>query len=242
MAPFIGITTYQKIDGDGRSYDTLPRVSAEKAFEEAVWQVGGIPIFLPEVEHVDQAKMLCTKIDGLIIIGGPDVDPGLYHEDAHKEIGHIDYKRDKSDLAYIQVADELKLPILGICRGLQLLNVAFGGTLYQDLAQCGSWEIQHDQKTPVSEPIHAVNVSKDSMLYAAVGTDEIWVNSVHHQAIKSLSSKFKVTSRSRDHIIEAIESKEGHHILAVQWHPELLFKTCHHGQAIFRWLILAAGD
>lgn len=240
MKPWIGITTYEMSQGAGNRYGSLPLRVAESAFEKAIWQTGGIPVLLPQVSSRQEAGELCERLDGILIIGGHDVDPTHYGEAPHIKLGELDIARDQSDLAYIEAAEEIYLPILGVCRGMQLLNVAFGGSLYQDLSENETWKIQHDQKTAVSEPFHEINVERESILYDLLGTEHTKVNTVHHQAIKDLSPQFKITATSPDQIIEAVESTGDHPMIGVQWHPELLFEKSKGQLAIFEWLIQAS--
>lgn len=180
------------------------------------------------------------RLDGLILVGGNDVDPKHYGEEPRVKLGKLDPARDQSDMAYIEACNELYIPVLGVCRGMQLLNVAYGGSLYQDLSEIESWKIQHDQATPVSEPLHEIKVEENTILSQLLKSENAMVNTVHHQAIKDLSPQFEVSARSSDGIVEAIESAEGPAMLGVQWHPELLFEKSEEQLAIFKWLTTSA--
>lgn len=240
MKPWIGVTTYIKTQGDEKRYGSLPLQVTEAYFEQAVKQAGGIPLLLPQVNSKEAAGELTERLDGLVVIGGSDVAPNLYGETPHKKLGAVEPQRDQSDLLYIETFMEKKLPVLGVCRGMQLLNVLQGGSLYQDLSQIESWAIQHDQATAVTLPTHDVTLQKVSVLYELFAEETLSVNTVHHQALRTLGKDLKVTAMSPDGIIEAIESTTAPHILGVQWHPELLLQAKPSHRLIFDWLVQQA--
>ncbi|MDR0200491.1 MAG: gamma-glutamyl-gamma-aminobutyrate hydrolase family protein [Streptococcaceae bacterium] len=195
--------------------------------KEAIFAAGGIPIVLPfpedttRVEETTQA--LVKTFDGLVIPGGPDLDPINFGEEPIAELGRSNYKRDAFELALVKAAQETGKPILGICRGLQLINVALGGTLYQDLAvQYPQIRIKHAQAAPGEQPTHHVAMSPGSYLYQLFG-DSAYVNSRHHQAAHKIAKGLTVVATSPDGVIEALESSDGE-ILAVQWHPENMWR------------------
>lgn len=200
---------------------------APRDVKEAILAAGGIPIILPFPEDIAQAKEIAeaaVKIfDGLLIPGGPDVDPTLYGEEPIMALGRTAYQRDHYEVALVKAAAAAGKPILGICRGIQLINVAFGGNLYQDLVtQNHQVRLKHSQNSWGSFPTHHVNIAKDSRLFSSLGT-RAYVNSRHHQAIKKVADNFKVVAKAPDDVIEAIESEDGN-VLAVQWHPENLWQ------------------
>ncbi|AYG00178.1 gamma-glutamyl-gamma-aminobutyrate hydrolase family protein [Lactococcus allomyrinae] len=201
---------------------------APRDLKEVIIEAGGIPIILPFPENVSLADEFAREavrlFDGLIIPGGPDIDPTFFGEEPIREIGRTAYQRDYYEIALVKAARKANKPIFGICRGLQLINVAFGGTLYQDLAvqNLGS-NLKHSQSAPGGFPTHHVKIDESSHLYETFGS-EAYVNSRHHQAVKDLAKGFNVIATAYDGVVEAIESKE-EDILAVQWHPENMWRS-----------------
>lgn len=191
-------------------------------------------IILPIVDDEESIKTQISLADALILSGGYDVNPKFYNEEASKNLGQICTKRDVYELKLIKYAILKNIPILGICRGLQILNVYFGGTLYQDINSLKN-TIKHSQDKEPKEEIHSVKLS--SKLLEIFKQDEIMVNSFHHQAIKKLASNFEICALAKDNIIEGIFSKEHDFILAIQWHPEMLHESNINMNKIFQTLI-----
>lgn len=200
-----------------RAADFVPR-----ELVDAVLAVGGTPIGLPYLPSQRVASLL-PSLDGIILTGGPDLDPALMNEEPIPELGRTYRPRDDFELALVRLAAAQGIPILGICRGTQLLNVALGGTVYQDLpTQYPGRLIQHQQLTSGNLPVHHVSV-QPSALQRAVGPHP-FVNSRHHQAIKVPAHGLKVVAKAADGVIEALESADAK-IQGVQWHPENLWQT-----------------
>ena len=221
-APIIGINGMRWPDGAEEMF-TMDKTQIH--YIRAVQRAGGIPISLPVLEDFDIEiiKRQIELIDGLLIQGGVDVSPSLFGEEPKPELDITDIQTDKYILELINLAKERKIPIFGICKGIQILNVAYGGTLYQDLKYAGLDSNSHKQKeNTICNYKHTVKVEKNSLLSQMIPDKEIlYVNSFHHQAIKDLSKGFVVDAKSEDGIIEAIHLKdENHWIFAVQWHPE----------------------
>ncbi|MDD4495718.1 MAG: gamma-glutamyl-gamma-aminobutyrate hydrolase family protein, partial [Eubacteriales bacterium] len=161
------------------------------------------------------------KIDGLYATGGHDIDPTLFGEEPHPGLGTVIPARDQSEIKLIKKMMEMKKPILGVCRGGQILNIASGGDMYQDInSQIDKQLLQHRQKAPVEHMSHYVHVEKDSLLYRITGEEKFKINSYHHQANRNVSKGFQVSGKASDGIVEAIESKELPFVLGLQWHPE----------------------
>jgi putative glutamine amidotransferase len=206
----IGLTT------DTRDVDfgveVIRSATVGRDYVEAVWEAGGLPVLLPTVDISGAVPMLeaCT---GLLLIGGGDIEPAAYGEAAHPNTSGIDTGRDTFELTLTRAALERNIPILGVCRGAQLLNVAFGGSLRQDLNSdlCHHWS--------GFEPAHSVVLDPDSLLSDLYGTPELNVNSLHHQAVARLGAGLRATAWSPDMAIEAIEH-ESRWAVGVQWHPE----------------------
>lgn len=191
-----------------------------KTYVESVIKAGGSPVILPITDNEEVIEQQVDAIDALILTGGADLDPMLYGQDPRPELGQVTPQRDAYDMVLIRIAVQKGKPILGICRGLQGLNIAFGGTLFQDIPTTYNKDyIKHDQERDPQFGIHMINISKGSQLHDILGVDSLVVNSRHHQAIDRLAQVFTITARTSDGIIEAIENKEKK-ILALQFHPE----------------------
>ncbi len=209
--PLIGISCSHS---DG--YSTVRRT-----YTESVLLSGGLPVLIPITENEEALDELLTRIDALILIGGADINPSYYGEDPIEQLGEVDSLRDVYDLALIHRAAVRKLPILGICRGEQLINVAFGGTLYQDIpTQHPDTTVHHQQDLPNSVPTHTVTLLPESVIAQVTGQTQLFTNSHHHQAVKQVAPGFRVTGWATDGIPEVIEPTNGQHIWGVQFHPE----------------------
>lgn len=217
MKPIIGVTSSETFNGS-KEYcqvhiDNITAIS----------KAGGIPMILPNVEDLSELKRLASQLDGLYLTGGEDVDPQLYNEEPIPELGIINPRRDLFEIKITQIMLEQQKPVLGVCRGCQVLNVALGGSLYQDIySQIDGKLLKHRQSAPDGHMTHFVHVEKDSLLYRLIGLEQFKVNSRHHQAVSSVASKLKVSAVASDGIVEAIESDASNFILGVQWHPENL--------------------
>lgn len=236
MEPIIGITANSTFI-DNRSYPELHKINASpRNISKAVTLAGGLPIIIP-VNEPDIAEKYAHIIDGLILSGGEDVTPELYGEDARHTIRVTYPKRDKAEVALTKKVLEKGKPILGICRGLQLINVMFGGTLYQDLSENKEMFIKHIQETPSNHPIHTVGIDEHSYMSSFL-KEEIFVNSYHHQAIRELGQGLRISATSSDGVIEAIESIDPKtNIIAIQWHPENLYYKHEDHMALFHNLV-----
>lgn len=158
-----------------------------------------------------------------ILIGGADIHPSYYNEEPIEQLGEVDSLRDVYDIALIRLAAQRNVPMLGICRGEQLINVAFGGTLYQDIpAQYPDTTVRHNQKEPSSVPTHTVHLLQGSAIAQITGQTELFTNTHHHQAVKQAAPGFRITAWATDSIPEAIENINGKPIWGVQFHPEAL--------------------
>lgn len=213
MKPLIGVSP--SISENERLY----QISSHNI--SAISKAGGMPIILPYVTNENDIKQMVQTIDGLYITGGTDVDPNLYGEEPHQKLETVYPTRDNFEQSIIKETLMLDKPILGVCRGCQILNVAAGGNLYQDIySQISGNLIQHYQKSPKGHGSHEIHIRKDSLLHQLVGVERWRVNSRHHQASKNIVNSFQVSAKTIDGIIEAIESKEHTFVLGLQWHPE----------------------
>lgn len=215
-APRIGVT------GTTRQFDGASRSAVNSAYVQATLRAGGIPLVLPPIIRSEDVASVVDVIDGLLLTGGEDIDPSYFGEAPHPKLGTVDPDRDRFELAILREAWDRRIPILAICRGIQVVNVAFGGTLWQDIpSQRPSSGIAHTTKLPRDHRTHIVNLTPDSRAARALGGTRIEVNSFHHQSIKGLAGGFAVTGLAPDDEIEAIESVgDAPWLLAVQWHPE----------------------
>jgi putative glutamine amidotransferase len=192
-------------------------------YSEAVVQFGGLPVMLPNLSP-ELAEAYLAEADGLLLTGGVDVDPAYFGEEPHPLLGLVDLPRDRFEIALYQAARAHGIPVLGICRGHQIINVAAGGTLHQHLPAVAN-TVQHEQIDISGTPSHGVALEPASVLAKAFGAEKIRTNSYHHQAVDKPGKGFKITGRSADGLAEAIESTEGTFVLGVQWHPEMSFQA-----------------
>ena len=209
------------------------------SYLNAIIEAGGIPIILPLIDNEEDVENLAKRFDGFLLTGGQDINPKIYNSKKESHCGDISDGRDTMERMLLEKILELNKPILAICRGFQLLNSYLGGNLYQDISiekNNGSVSI-HKQEKPYTKPIHKVKVKKDSLLFKITNKDEFDVNSMHHQAIKELSSKLEAAAVSEDGIIESIYLNNNNFVLGVQWHPELLYKDFEEHELIFKSFI-----
>ena len=199
------------------------KMFVNETYTEAVYKSEAIAFIIPMTDNKTMLKKSIEKIDGLILTGGVDVHPFYFNEEPHQKIGEINKDRDEFDLLIIKYAVEMKKPILAICRGMQILNVYFGGSIIQDIPSQVEKSILHSQTAPINVATHKIKIEKNSFIYKILG-EESEVNSFHHQAVKQVANDFVVTAKSSDGIIEAMEYKNmnEHFILALQWHPEAM--------------------
>lgn len=191
----------------------------------AIERAGGVPVILPVTKEIETLTPLLEKLDGILFSGGSDIDPDLYGEYPIFGLGFIEPRRDLHELKLAQkVLLEMNIPILGICRGMQLLTVATGGTLYQDLASQKPEGINHSVPKAIKHhSFHPVQIENGSILNSIFESVELRVNSFHHQAVKELGKGFKSTMTAPDGIIEGMEWEESNRfVVAVQWHPEMM--------------------
>ena len=211
------------IIGISGTHATGGATQANSTYIESVLRAGGVPVVLPINDNPDVLKKMVASIDALIMTGGEDVDPlKWFNEEAIPGQGEIDPERDAFDIALIKLALERGIPLLGTCRGHQLINVACGGTLYQDLpSQLRSANLlKHRQQAPSWYGTHQVELEKGSILAKILGKTTIVTNTFHHQAVKDVAPGFVVTGRTSDGVIESMEMKGNPRVLSVQFHPE----------------------
>lgn len=240
-APIIAIPC--RSDTSGR-FHNLPLQGIGQAYLSAVIAAGGVPVLLPL--GLDEPRLLRALdcADGLLLTGGVDIAPALFGEEPHPKLGTVDTERDTAEMALAKRALETGIPLLAICRGIQVLNVAAGGTLVQDIASQVPDALKHDcfyPAYPRDHIAHAIEIAPDSRLAAIVGQNaNVPVNSLHHQSIKAVGAGLRVAATSPDGIIEAVEGTGDAWVVGVQWHPEELVADRPDMRALFRAFVEAA--
>ncbi len=234
-APLIGVTTSVTVD----RYPERAYVNA--AYLLAIQQAEGIPVPLPPHLDARGRVALWEWLDGLVLTGGGDIDPARFGEPRHPTVFDLSPARDDLEIDLTRLALDQGVPLLAICRGLQVLNVALGGTLYQDIPSEPGSVINHSQKEPRHHPTHAVKVQEGTRLGAVLGTLDLEVNSFHHQAIKRLGDGLRAVALAPDGIIEGVDmpSAPGF-VLGVQWHPEDLVGQDAAARNLFSALVAVA--
>lgn len=188
-------------------------------YTDAILRAGGLPIAIPIIKEQSDIEQLTDTLDGLLLSGGEDIDPEWYGEDPIPQLGTVTPARDSLEMMLTRRFIAADKPIFAICRGCQLLNAACGGSLYQDLNSQHE-AIQHSQKAPRSHRSHNITILEDTLLHRIARTEQVKVNSFHHQAVKKPAPGFRISSRAADGVIESIEHPDASFVLGVQWHPE----------------------
>jgi putative glutamine amidotransferase len=218
QAPLIGLSTSVTVGTEPE------RAYTNAAYIRAVQQAGGVPVLLPPQLDADSLDVLWSRLDGIVLTGGGDIDPRRFGETPHASVYDVSAARDDLELTLSRRSVEDDVPLLAICRGVQVLNVALGGTLYQDIPSDIPGSLLHSQKAPRMEPTHPVKVmGEGTRLGAIAGAPELAVNSMHHQAIRTLGEGLRDVAWAPDGVIEAVELPgDDRFVLGVQWHPEEL--------------------
>jgi putative glutamine amidotransferase len=225
MKPIIGITPSAQLDT--LAHGTFLRYSMSAPYVRAVETAGGVPIILPPQR--DSTDVLMAVIDGLVLSGGPDVDPARYGDNyVHPETYGIDPERDQFEIDLFDAALRRAIPVLGICRGIQVMNVALGGTLIQDVSteHPGAADVGHRQHERGLEnwAVGHKMVAADAVSLPIFGNNDLGVNSFHHQAIRDLAPELMPVAFSPDGLVEAVVMRTNPEVFGVQWHPELMFE------------------
>lgn len=223
--PVVGVTL-----GDGDE----PGVHAvRQEYVRSVEQAGGVPVVLPPVSPGDVPALL-DHLDGLLLSGGVDVDPALYGQEPHPRLGRVNRRRDDFEIALVQEAVRRDVPVLAICRGQQVLNVAAGGTLVQDIPSLVEGGVSHDGKGPRWRRAHPVELTGPSRLRDILGEDAVDVNSIHHQSVDRVGEGLVVSARCPgDGVVEGLERPASRFVVAVQWHPESFWNRPRSFQRLF---------
>ena len=210
MKPIIGLTMY----------DIDKKLDINNAYLTSIEQAGGIPICIPNATE-ENVEALLKIVDGLLLIGGADIDPILFGEEPHRNLGSVVRKRDDSDIVLMNAALKKQMPILGVCRGQQVMNVALGGTIIQDIPTQVENTLLHKQTSKRGELAHSVDVTTPKFK-EIFGEESFRVNTFHHQSIGKVGEGLVVSAVAKDGIIEGIEHESHPYCVAVQWHPEEL--------------------
>jgi putative glutamine amidotransferase len=236
-APIIGVTTSSEVTPKG-----VPRAFVNAAYIRAIERAGGVPLLLTPYHSPDALKRFSEQIDGLLLTGGGDIDPKHFGETPHPKTDLISAERDELELERVtrQAIDE-GLPLLAICRGLQVVNVALNGTLHQHVPDVFGESIAHSQPGARNDRTHDVTIEAGSLLARVSGSEQIRVNSFHHQAINALGDGLRPVAWSDDKVIEGVELPGARgFMLAVQWHPEELVENEPAAARLFEALVEAA--
>lgn len=232
MHPLIGMTC--ALDGQFYRFGTR--------YVEAIERAGGVVVGLPPADNVERVLQIVRQVDAVLLPGGNDIDPDHFGEKVLPENGRIEPGRDRLELAVARLALAEGIPLLGICRGAQVLNVAAGGTLYQDIYTQTTTRLQHNQKAPDWYPTHRIEVSPGSLLAGILEVLELRVNTFHHQAVRRVANSLIAVAHSDDGIVEAIEAPGHPFAVGVQWHPEIMATRDARQQNIFDALVQAAAE
>ena len=222
--PIIGITCSMDYDNKERKYPTPYAFDyLKRSYYEAVEKSGGVPLILPNTKKLNLIDQMLKVVDGLVISGGNDVDPQFYKEKKKARNLNLTKERDLFEIALVRKARRKKIPVLAICRGMQLVNVAFGGTLYQDFSFEKKFFDHTLEGSSCYNKKHSVVIQDKTKLYSIIGRNRIEVNTSHHQMVKKIAPGFIVSAWSeKDEVIEGIETKDDNFLVCVQWHPELM--------------------
>jgi len=236
-SPLIGVSTSITVG------QTPERAYVNSAYLHAVQQAGGVPVALPPQLSTACLNRLLRGLDGLLLTGGGDMDPACFGEEPHATVYDVAPSRDSVETAAVRAIIDRRRPVLAICRGIQVLNVALGGTLYQDVASDPGTQIRHGQEAPRDQPSHKVTVAPGSRLARILGSDEIEVNSMHHQAVKALGAGLTAVAWAPDQIVEGVELDDASRFaLGVQWHPEELVGHSEPSRRLFAALVNSARE
>jgi putative glutamine amidotransferase len=215
MRPLIVVTTTLAPGSHG-----LPAVRLNVQYVTALEEPGASVILLSPGHDPESIERLVGIAHGLVLTGGEDVDPALYGQEPHPNLGSVSPARDEMEMAALKVALRRGIPVLAICRGMQMLNVALGGTLYQDIPSQREGDLLHEQDAPVTHRWHHADVKAESGLERIFGTRELFINSFHHQGVDRLAPSLEATVWAEDGLVEGVEGKEHPWMYGVQWHPE----------------------
>jgi len=241
-APIIGISTIDDHDAAGMH---APRFSLNQSYAKAVEAAGGIPVLIPQIEGAESLRRIYEMLDGILLPGGLDIHPKYYGQEPHPALDPTDLGLDFVETTIIPWALEDDMPVMGICRGEQVLNVVMGGTLIQDIYTQYSTTIDHREsfKRRIRDFLaHDIAIDPDSRLRTLAGEDRIWVNTSHHQAVDRVAPGLRATAWSPDGIVEGVEAPERRFLMAVQCHPEEMWRKHAWARKMFKTFVDTAGE
>jgi putative glutamine amidotransferase len=219
-----------------------PAQAVGESYVRAIERAGGVPVFLPSNLGPEAAVEIAGRLQGILLTGGRDVDPVHFGEEPKRGLGVIEPIRDVLEIALCRFAEEADLPLLGICRGIQVLNVAFGGGVIQDLEGSGGEYLNHDLTTYQDGPGHSVEILPETKLREILGADRLRVNSHHHQIVGDVAASLTVNARAPDGAIEGLEHPGRQFMIGVQWHPERSYRRQPHAAALLTAFVRACEE
>lgn len=234
--PLIGLTPAHDMEsGD---------VKARPTYMRALKAAGAIPVVMPLDASEEDLKQLSQDLDGFLFTGGPDVHPFLFGEETQAHCGNVSPARDQMEISLLPMVMELQKPILGICRGIQVLNIALGGNIWQDIPSqvTRDFPLAHSQPFSYDMPCHTVALTESSLLARISESSSIKVNSMHHQAVKDLAPGLIASAYSTDYLIEALEMPDYPFFIGVQWHPEYLWEKNKEAFRLFQTFVKACKE
>lgn len=234
--PLIGLTPAHDLEsGD---------VKARPTYMRALKAAGAIPVVMPLDASEEDLKQLSQDLDGFLFTGGPDVHPFLFGEETQAHCGNVSSARDQMEISLLPMIMELQKPILGICRGIQVLNIALGGNIWQDIPSqvTRDFPLAHSQPFSYDMPCHTVVLTEGSLLARISESSSIKVNSMHHQAVKDLAPGLIASAYSTDYLIEALEMPDYPFFIGVQWHPEYLWEKNKEAFRLFQTFVKACKE
>ena len=234
--PLIGITTNPDFSAYSQSNDKLAHT-----YIESIQAAGGIPLLLPNFLTAEEVKLLRGRLDGLLLSGGGDIDPRRFSGKKSDKVDDVSAARDELEIELVKLSLATDWPLLGICRGIQVINVALGGSLYTDIPEQFTTALSHDVPADWERDriAHQVTIVEDTLLSEIMRVPAIGVNSFHHQAIERVADGLRVCATAEDGLVEGVENPESRFLVGVQWHPECLTRQKEQ-RALFEALIRAA--
>lgn len=239
--PFIGVSGNILRDTSGAYVDLL-RSYVNQDYPRSIEEAGGIPVIIPFTKNLDVARETVAKLDALLLSGGHDVSPLNYCEEPLQGLGDVFPERDQFDFALLKAAEEKQIPIFCICRGIQILNVYRGGSLYQDLKYDENCTIKHSQNQTPSLGTHTVDIEFESKLASAIGRSTWITNSHHHQTVKHVGKGLQVVARAKDGTVEGLEDSSYPWLVACQFHPEMMSENDENAKRLFAAFVTAARE